>query len=424
MKPHTKEWYKLDNAAKLYPSIASTRVSTVFRVSATLYKKVNVKLLQKALNRTIDRFPYYKVHLKFGLFWYYYEYTKSYPQVEEETFYPCMFLLYKNKKTFPFRVLYYKNRISVEVSHSITDGNGAVIFLGTLLCEYFRLLGYACQYSDTIYNPQEEPQDYESEDAFHQYYTPHIPNPPKLKKAFHFPFKLNTKGEYHIITGILSSDLLYQAAKKYNATVTQFLLALYFDAIQDFLHSHPVKNRHPVVLNIPVNLRKLYPSKTMRNFFVSITPKIDFRLGHYSFTELLDYVQHYMSMTINDKNLQRHIHRNVENEKNLWIRLIPLPIKNLLMPTIYYRYGERNYTSSISNLGQVSLPPSIAHLVERLEFYPPPSRGNMLKVGVVTYSGHTYISFGSLTPTTELERLFFCKIRKMNIPIKIETNRE
>ena len=114
-----KEWYRLDNAGKLYPSITSTRVSTVFRLSATLYNNIDSKVLQIALNNIIEYFPYFKVNLKRGLFWYYFEHTEKYPKVQKETYYPCMFMFYKNKNSFPFRVLYYNNRISVEFSHSI-----------------------------------------------------------------------------------------------------------------------------------------------------------------------------------------------------------------------------------------------------------------------------------------------------------------
>ncbi|NLJ88490.1 MAG: hypothetical protein GX327_06905 [Epulopiscium sp.] len=411
-----KEWYRLDNAGKLYPSITSTRVSTVFRLSATLYNNIDSKVLQIALNNIIEYFPYFKVNLKRGLFWYYFEHTEKYPKVQKETYYPCMFMFYKNKNSFPFRVLYYNNRISVEFSHSITDGVGAINFLKSLLVEYFNLLGIN---TDSHKIPSKE----EAEDAFKKYYVKNVPNPPKLKKAFHFPFKLNSKGEYYIITGIIPMDILLSTAKKYNASLTQFLLALYFDTIQDFIKSNNFKLL-PVVINLPVNLRSIYPSNTMRNFFISVTPQIDFRLGTYSFEEIVNYIRNYMQLTLNKKYINQHIHHNVKREKSIFIRLIPLFLKNLMMPTIYSKYGERNYTTGISNLGLITLPKSIEDLVERIEFYPPPSIGNIIKVGTIGYKDNIYISFGSLTKTTTIEKIFFRKIRKMNIPVKIETNRE
>jgi len=417
MKQKSKTWYRLDNAGKLYPSITSTRVSTVFRVSATLYKLIKPDILQEALTNIIDSFPYYKVNLKRGLFWYYYEHTENYPTVQKETFYPCMFMLYKRKKSFPFRVLYYRNKISIEISHSITDGTGVITFLQSLLIEYFGLLGVKTGLKHVL-------DKEEAEDAFLRYYRKGIPLPPKLKKAFHFPFPLNSKGEYNIITGIIPVDTIIAMAKHHNASLTQFLLALYLDTIQEYIHQNNIKKLYPVVMNVPVNLRKFFPSKTMRNFFISITPQLDFRLGIYSFDEILNYIRGHMEMSINKKHFNQHIHKNIKNEKSFFIRLTPLFIKNMLMPTLYNKYAERNYTTSISNLGPITMPKSIESLIERFEFYPPPSRGNIIKAGVISYRDKIYISFGSLTKATEIEKIFFRKIRRMNIPVKIETNRE
>src|SRR5690606_24947185 len=132
-----------------------------------------------------------------------------------------------------------------------------------------------------------------------------------------------------IITGIIPVNMLLEEAKKYSASLTQFLLALYFDTIQEFIRLHPCKLL-PVVINLPVNLRNIFPSKTMRNFFISLTPQIDFRLGSYSFEEIINYIRNYMAIALNKKHISQHIHLNVKREKTIFIRLIPLFLKNLM----------------------------------------------------------------------------------------------
>ena len=52
--------------------------------------------------------------------------------------------------------------------------------------------------------------------------------------------------------------IFFLVLQKYNASLTQFLLALYFDTIQDFIKSNNFKLL-PVVINLPVNLRSIYP---------------------------------------------------------------------------------------------------------------------------------------------------------------------
>ena len=417
-----RSWYRLDNAGKLFPSITSTRISTVFRVSATLFAPVDGQLLQRALDEIIPRFPYFQVNLKRGLFWYYFEACKEQPQVEKETFYPCMFLMYKKRGVFPFRVLYYKKRISLEISHSVTDGTGALVFLKSLVGEYVRLAGGSFALDETLCHAGDKPDPGEFEDSFHTYYRKNIPKPQQISRAYLFPFELLPKGEYSIVTGIMDAGDVLALSKHHGATVTQYFTALYFDAVQQYIDASGEKSPRPVVLNIPVNLRRLFPSKTMRNFFVSITPSIDFRLGHHSFDEILIQVKHAMGMMATDKYLRQLICRNVKPEMPILVRLMPLYLKKLVTRIIFREFGEKNNTSSLSNLGNITLPQGLAAHVERFEFYPPPGKQNIIKLGVISYGGKMYVTFASLSEEKAIERIFFSSLRKMGVRTKIETN--
>lgn len=418
-----KNWFRLDNAGKMYSSLTSTRVTTIFRVSATLKDFVELEILQHALQNIIDRFPYYRVNLKKGLFWYYYDYTNEVPKVQKEVYYPCMHLDIKKKGIFPFRVLYYRKKISVEFSHSITDGNGAIVFLKSLLYEYFRLLGKEVKtsYHEGIFKYNEEPKEEEFEEAFRKYYNSKTPKPQKIGRAFHFPFKLEKKGIYYVITGIVSADAILAKAKEYNVSLTEFICAVYFDSILDLIKKNQYKKR-PIVLNVPVNLRKMLPSKTMRNFFVSITPQIDPRLGSYSFEEILKYVHNFMQIQVDKRYINQQITRNVRSEKSLFLRGIPLVIKDIVMPMIYTIWGESSYTSGISNLGRIEIPHELYNYVSRIEIVPPPSAGNKIKIAVNSFGDKLYITFGKLTSNREIEKIFFRKLRKLGIHIKIEGN--
>ncbi len=65
------KWYKLDNAAKIYPAISSPSKSSVFRVAVLLKSDVDPAILQEALSVTLPRFPTLAVKMKKGLFWYF-----------------------------------------------------------------------------------------------------------------------------------------------------------------------------------------------------------------------------------------------------------------------------------------------------------------------------------------------------------------
>ncbi len=426
MKNEKNNWFRLDNAGKLYSSIMSTRVSTLFRFSATLTEVVSPQILQNALENLMPRFPYFQVNLKSGFFWYYFVQTDKVPQVEEETFYPCMNMEMKKRGKFPFRVLYYNKKISVEFSHAITDGTGALIFIKSLVVEYFRLKGIEVQESEGFFKYDQKPHEEEYEDAFKKYYNKKIPKLRRKNKAFHFPFRLVPKGIYKIVNGIIPVKLILSKAKEHNVSLTEFLLALYFQSIIEVVYSLPHKKRNrlikPIILNVPINLRPIYPSKTMRNFFISVTPQIDPRLGTYSFDDILRYVHHYMKGEVDKRYISQQITMNVKSELSIIQRLFPLVLKDMILPVAYNVLAESRYTSGLSNMGKVNMPAEIEDYIERFEVIPPPSQGNIIKVALISYKDKLYITFGKLTNNKDIERIFFRKIRKMNIPVKIETN--
>lgn len=427
MKYESSNWYPLDNAGKLYPSIMSWRVTTVFRFSVTLKKLVDKAALQSALNIIINRFPYFQVNLRPGFFWYYFDQTNKKPLVEKEEYYPCTGMELKKNDTFPFRVFYFNCKISVEFTHAITDGTGALVFFKCLLNEYFNKLGVKTSpINEVFFKYDSIPNNAEFEDSFKKHFNPNIPSPPLMPLAFHFPMDLDTKGVYHIVTGILPLTEVLKLSKSYSATITEFLIAIYFETIIDYMkllqeNDIPFSMR-PIILNVPVNLRTMYNSTTLRNFFISVTPMLDPRLGDYTFEEIIQIVKSYMNIKTHKRFINQHISKNVKSELFFINRTVPLVIKNLLMPLAYNTFAEGIYTSGLSNLGKITLPKEIEGFIEKFEAYPPPSLGNKIKVVVLSFKENLFISFGKVTTDSNIERIFFTKLRKLGIPIKIETN--
>ena len=132
-------WWTLDNAAKIFPSTGSAHDSKVFRFVCELREPVEPQLLQRALDRTVERFPIYRSVMKRGWFWYYLEDSPLPAQVRREELPPCCPIYPSVRRSLLFRVLYYRRRISLEVYHALTDGTGALNFLCALVYEYLLL---------------------------------------------------------------------------------------------------------------------------------------------------------------------------------------------------------------------------------------------------------------------------------------------
>ncbi|OQY37819.1 MAG: hypothetical protein B6229_07470 [Spirochaetaceae bacterium 4572_7] len=415
------KWFPLDNAGIFYPSIISDRVTTVFRLSVTVDHPIKIQKLQKALDLSLKYYPLFNVHCRSGFFWYYFEENKKRLLVTQDSLYPCRKIPIKRRGVHPIQIKAFHNRISLEVSHSITDGGGAWVFLQHLIHRYFIELGYDIKISKR----DDKTRDLEIEDSFKKYFKPQIPPPRKSDKAFHVPWKSERKDVYNIITGYSPVDKVKSVAKSYGVSITEYLLAVLGISLQKIFQSMPKKCQRryskPFRLMVPIDLRKLFPSQTLRNFFLSIEPSFDPELGEFTFEEIIKIIHHFMQVEVNEKYISRQISRNIRGQMEA--KLLPLFIKTLILKSLYTKLGESKYSTSISNMGMVNFDPLIEENINKVEFIPPPSALCKIKVGVITHKNKISITFGSIVKETQLEQLFFSRLVEDGISVDIDTNR-
>ncbi|NLX64521.1 MAG: hypothetical protein GX022_07100 [Clostridiaceae bacterium] len=419
-----QDWYRLDNAALIYPSIQSDRITTMFRLSMTLKEKVDPKILQASLEEVIKWFPFYRVRLKKGFFWYYLEHNPALQRIERDVRYP-LGRLHPNLGTrFLFRVRYWQSRIAVEFCHVLTDGTGGMTFLKALVYEYLKRKGK--ELGDPGDIPVGALLEEAAEDAYNRFYKNSLPLPDKGNKAFHIKGKLLRPGAIMITTGIIPMDAIIKEAKSRNVSLTAFLAAVYIDALQEIQDNLVAQNhkKKPIALQVPVNMRGIYPSKTLRNFSLFVMPEIDPRLGKYSFEEILQIVKETLITQTNEKAISKSLARNVGGQRNWIVRVIPLAFKKLLMPFLYTRMGENLCSGTLSNLGLIKLPEGMAKEVERVDFILGTNPINKTGCGVCGYNDKLVINFAGNIRDKSVERLFFTRLIKMGIPVKIEVNEE
>ena len=137
-RPDSK-WYKLDSAGILYSALQKEEYSAIYRFSAQMEREVDPAALQRAIDRCMPRFPSFAVRIRKGLFWYYLEPNHaSGPFLKEDVSDPCQPVRFREDNGWLVRFYYYRERISVEVFHALSDGGGAIVFFRTLLAEYLR----------------------------------------------------------------------------------------------------------------------------------------------------------------------------------------------------------------------------------------------------------------------------------------------
>ena len=173
---------------------------------------------------------------------------------------------------------------------------------------------------------------------------------------------------------------------------------------------------------VPVNLRQLFPSRTLRNFALYTIPEIDPRLGHYDFQEICQIVHHKMKLDITPKQMSRRIATNVSSELLLPVRLLPLPIKNLVMKAIFNAVGEKTSCLSLSNLGNITLPDSMKPYVARFDMILGTQATAPYNCGVASYDGTLYLNFIRNIREPGLEMQFFRVLQSLGLSVSVESN--
>jgi hypothetical protein len=122
------------------------------------------------------------------------------------------------------------------------------------------------------------------------------------------------------------------------------------------------------------------------------------------------------------KHMSKVIATNVNDERNPLVRLIPLPIKNLVMKSVFDRVGEKKSCLSVSNLGQVKLPEAMMPYVERLDFILGVQASAPSNVGVLSFGDSLYINMIRNIKESNLELHFYRVLRDMGLSVEVQSN--
>ncbi|PWD99451.1 hypothetical protein [Marinilabilia rubra] len=411
-------WFALDNAAKIFPAIINTEVTSVIRLSAVLHAPVRIEAFRRAVLKAEKRFPYYLVQLRKGFFWYYLEHLPHHIAVEVDDKRPSRKF---SKGGLLLRFLVWNNKISLEVSHILTDGGGAFEFLKTVLILYSQECGKEVPDDFAFKRPDEPFSDEEYEDAYKRYFREDVPPVVKRSKAFHLPFHLNSKPRFRQTNVVISMSDIKQVAKMKGVSITVYLVSVYLFILQDIYENLSaltrLKMNKILRVQVPVNLRNIFSSGTMRNFSLFVMPEIDLRLGHYNFEEILKTTYHQMQLETEKKLINKNISRNVGSEKKIYVRSIPLFLKSLILRIKFNSLGTSQYSGVVTNLGKVKLTPGANSMINYFVLTAPPPN-KMLKISCagIGFGDKLVLSFGNVTATEEFENKFldFLEMQKIS----------
>lgn len=408
------EWTRLENSAIIYPSCRTRKYAVVYRMSLTLDRTIDPVLLGDALRAVIHRFPSFRFTLKHGIFWWYLQRLENAPGLSASG--PLKAFDLRRNGGYMFKMSCSGARIDLDVFHALTDGTGAMTFLASVAAEYLKICGNApCEYGGWVLDPGDEPVAEEIEDGFDSF-SGTKGTLDSEHKAYHIKGTEERPGVLNSLGVSIQLSQIQEKAREFDCTITEFLTALLLVSMQEVRAKDPSSRKRPDLrIEVPVNLRPIFGSKTLRNFSSYVYIGLDLSYGEFSLAQAVHEVKLQKRLSLQTGRLTRRIAANVQLEDNFAIRCIPLFIKKPVINLINFLKGDNYASYTFSNLGNIVLPEGVREHVTDAHFVLGRTRKRSGSCACVSFGDHLNLDFSRKIAEDDLERIFVRRLRELGI---------
>lgn len=415
-------WYKLDTAANMFASIQGKTTSRVFRISYVLKdEEVNPEILKSAVKDIMKRFPSFSSRCKEGFFWAYLEHTDILPEVSEEKEMPAAVQCHSRNGGPELRVLYYKRRITVEIAHVLTDGDGAFEFTKALVAHYINLTEGTKHRDSSVISVYDEPSDEETENAYMRYSNGKAAKKEELTDSYNFSDKLDNT-YVKAISGIMPVEDLKVQCKKYGVSVTEYLCAA---GILASIRADKNPINKNVRISVPINIRHIFPSKTLRNFACDTTLSFNPQgKRDYTLSDILTAIKGELKKSVSKEGIQNFINETYSKTVNPVLRAVPYFIKKTVLNSSQIKTHQNGMTVIISNIGVINLPDWLSEKIERIDVVS--GNGSVYGMPILStcasVNGYLNICFSQCHESTDFCKEYFRIISSDGVRVRVETS--
>ena len=416
--PKSNTWRRLDNSAKIFPIASSKKYSSVFRLSAVLKEKVNPKILKQSVEIVLKNLSSFKVKLKKGMFWYYFEENHKKVIIEKEKNYPCKYIDPKTNNDYLFKVTYFENKINLDIFHSLTDGNSGIIFLREIVYTYIEL-AHPKDFDKKLRIERKISNN--TEDDYLKNYNKKSKNSKGGKRAYILKGKKLPLSAIGVIHVNINLEQLKSKAKEKGVTITQFLTACIIYAIYNSNYKK-YNGKKPIKVCIPVDLKKYFKSETVSNFFSYINVQTDINKKELlEFDNLLKFVHEDFNKRLTKEEISKTMSANVKLGNNIFIKSIPLFLK-LVIVKLSYMEIRRYTTTTFSNIGRVGIIGEYQKYIDKFLMLIAPESVEKIKCSACSFENNLVLTFTSVLKNTEVEEQLCKKLKEEGIDIFVEGN--
>lgn len=405
--------YPIDNASILFLSLLRPHHSNSFRFSATLDRPVCPKSLQEAVNRVSCRFPLVFSALRQDFFHFRQVPAEQPPVVQQD---PGILVPMGREelRRCGYRVYYRGNTVSVELFHALTDGFGAIATFSAMLVEYHQILGTQAGPGVNLPSLQlGQVQKYELEDSYEN--LTHL-KPRRIPSRFSYLLPRPTDADWKIRTSTLSmsSKTLLDAAHRYGVTLNTLLTTILASTVMDMqLEKQGRKKLKPVRIMVPVNVRKLARSRTLRNCSLYTLPTMEVSDRKLSFRDLCDSFGKQIKEQMTPEIQGGMASANVRTQNAWYFKILPWKLKSACLRLGYRFFGESNSSLTLTNLGIVNLPEELKDRVVDFQCWMTPRVTSPYGCTILSFGDQLRLNMSRFCPTDELGNRYFSAIRKI-----------
>lgn len=195
-----------------------------------------------------------------------------------------------------------------------------------------------------------------------------------------------------------------------------FLTALLLAFMTEAAHAASDESRGDISIQVPVNMRKFCPSKTLRNFAMYCSVRTPWAEAGEA-ERLLPDITRQLSERASETAMRGMLASTAEMVRLLG--RVPLAVKRPAARIAYGFLGERAFTSTLSNLGAAKLPPEVEAHVEKLDFVLGTGERARAACAMVTLKGRALLSVTKLTDDKTFETRLLSLLEGAGVPVKL-----
>ena len=195
-----------------------------------------------------------------------------------------------------------------------------------------------------------------------------------------------------------------------------FLTALLLAFMTEAAHAASDESRGDISIQVPVNMRKFCPSKTLRTFSMYCSVRTPWAEAGGA-ERLLPDITRQLSERASETAMRGMLASTAEMVRLLG--RVPLAVKRPAARIAYGFLGERAFTSTLSNLGAAKLPPEVEAHVEKLDFVLGTGERARAACAMVTLKGLALLSVTKLTDDKTFETRLLSLLEGAGVPVKL-----